>query len=90
MKTYKCGNLSDLITKCKAFLTIPLNSYTRMLLREVEVHLITFYDGIHFSPVSGRTAISLEMQNGQESEKGPNWGSIQGNTYNSVKPEMPQ
>lgn len=61
-----------------------------MLLREVEVHLIIFHDGMHFSPVSSRTAINLETQNGQVLEKGPNWGSVQGDTYNSVKPEMPQ
>lgn len=36
MKTWKHGNLSDLITKCKAFVTIPLNLYTGMSLREVE------------------------------------------------------
>jgi len=61
-----------LITKCKAFLTIPLNSYTRTLLREVEVRLTSFYDGMYSSPVSSQTAISLDTQNGQKLEMGPN------------------
>lgn len=36
MKTWKYGNLSDLITKFKAFVTIPLNLHTGMSLIELE------------------------------------------------------
>lgn len=63
-------------TKCKAFLTIPLNSHTRILLKETEVHLIIFYDGMHFCPVSSRTAISLETLNGQKLEKRGPTGAV--------------
>lgn len=78
-----------LITKFKAFVTIPLNLHTGMSQRG-RGHLIIFYGGRHFSLLSSKTATSLQTQSGQEPQKGPSWGSVQGITYKGGKAELLQ